>query len=699
MKKRSLVLILAMLWTALAWGQPTYRGVCGASGCSALATGTTSVSVYPPSGTATNDLLLAFITDHSTTTTASTAPTGWLNIGVAGNSSGYRFQVFACTFGGTYPGASGTCSGTSWSFSGLTTRAGGAMIGFYGEELLNKAVSVSVVTANNASGTTGAGSLTPRWATSMIVAGLTAFSSASTWSSEKVATNPSASLTCPINAWANSTYLDITVCYGAQTGAVSATGALTATMGTAGQNGALLLAIDVAHDPPLTMSLTGSPAVKVAESRSASPTCAFTGSASETVCNILASTPLTLTESYTGSATAVNAGKSRSAPLTLAETGTATQNTTHVAAGTLGCAFGGSAAVASCTSTSTPLTLGESFTGSVSVNLGKSRSGSLTLATTGNASTHLGRGITASSAESLTGTATITHKGFVRSATLGEAFSGSATASTPHSYRTAALNLATTGYASASVSNSCSVESTPLTLSAAFTGSAWAGSCTNTSTPLSASLGFTGFAETCRTTQFDNLALAFTGTASALTLSRKTLTPTLGMSETGSASVLRALHESGLLTLAESGTALAHKGVHPAESSSEAMTGTATFSLHLVPRPPLLFAISGAAIAQTGKPPLHEIATAAGTESYALAASAHISQMFRPGAGTTQFALSATRQDSLPRTEGSGSAIAGIASVNVGTARPASLGTQVSLVATATVIHVGTRRRVMIIGG
>ena len=79
--------------------------------------GTTSVSSLPqPAGTATGDVLLAFIVDHATSGN-SAAPTGWLT------GAGRRGQPDASRY---FPPLSGKLlSGTSWTFSGLTTRSMG----------------------------------------------------------------------------------------------------------------------------------------------------------------------------------------------------------------------------------------------------------------------------------------------------------------------------------------------------------------------------------------------------------------------------------------------------------------------------------------------------------------------------------------------------------------------------------------------
>ena len=60
--------------------------------------GTTSVASLPqPTGTATGDVMLAFIVDHATSGN-STAPTGWQYRGGSAGAAG-RIQVFSAVVG------------------------------------------------------------------------------------------------------------------------------------------------------------------------------------------------------------------------------------------------------------------------------------------------------------------------------------------------------------------------------------------------------------------------------------------------------------------------------------------------------------------------------------------------------------------------------------------------------------------------
>src|ERR1700688_2163964 len=90
----------------------------------ALATGTTALSITQPTGTATGDVLVVFIVDHAMSGTV-TAPAGWTAAGVIAGANG-RFSCFTAVVGQNGLGAS------PWSFTGLTSRACGAMQGFSG---------------------------------------------------------------------------------------------------------------------------------------------------------------------------------------------------------------------------------------------------------------------------------------------------------------------------------------------------------------------------------------------------------------------------------------------------------------------------------------------------------------------------------------------------------------------------------------
>lgn len=195
------------------------------------ASGTTSVACSQPSGTASGDLLLAFVVDHATSGN-STAPTGWTRRGGVAGTAG-RFQVFSATVG------QGGLTGTSWTFSGLTTRALGRIVGYSGADTTTPLDGITPSARLNASGTVGTTSITPASSGDMIVAAYAAMANGSTWSAEST-TSPGG-LTERADS-ANSTYCSLAIADGTQTTA-GATGVSTATMATAGTNAAILLAI------------------------------------------------------------------------------------------------------------------------------------------------------------------------------------------------------------------------------------------------------------------------------------------------------------------------------------------------------------------------------------------------------------------------------------------------------------------------
>ena len=199
----------------------------------AVKTGTTSLaSMAQPTGTATGDCLVAFVLDHATSGT-SAAPTGWRNIANTSSASG-RFQCFTAVVG------QNSLTGTSWTFSGLTTHAVGFIVGFSGAstDFANQP-DVTASVRSNASGTTGTLGITPGQASDMVVAGFAAFASGSTWSSEAVATAPTLT---NAGGGANSTFCSVAAASGILA-VPAATGASSATMGTAGVNAGILVSI------------------------------------------------------------------------------------------------------------------------------------------------------------------------------------------------------------------------------------------------------------------------------------------------------------------------------------------------------------------------------------------------------------------------------------------------------------------------
>ena len=206
--------------------------------------GTSSLSSVPqPASAVAGTTLLAIILDHATSGT-SAAPTGWTNRGAAAGAAG-RLQVFSAVVG------QGGLTGTSWSFSGLTTRSEGKIVGYDGVDpaILDVAVSARI----NASGTTGTTGITTGKNGCKVVAAFGALASGSTWSAEACATGPTLG---ELSDEANSTYCSIALADGNQA-AAGATGASSATMGTAGANAALLIALRPATVTPGALLLTG----------------------------------------------------------------------------------------------------------------------------------------------------------------------------------------------------------------------------------------------------------------------------------------------------------------------------------------------------------------------------------------------------------------------------------------------------------
>ena len=199
-----------------------------------VTTGTTAITSMPePSGTATGDCLVALILDHATTGTT-TAPTGWTRQGGAAGTGG-RFQVFTAIVG------QGGLTGTTWTWSSLTTTCEGVILGFTGVDPANPIDSVTPSARVNASGTKGTTAITPNTANDMIIAAFAALASGSTLATPTLTDPASGSLALAVNQ-SNSTHSTLAAWYGSQTTA-STTGASGITMGTAGINAALIIAL------------------------------------------------------------------------------------------------------------------------------------------------------------------------------------------------------------------------------------------------------------------------------------------------------------------------------------------------------------------------------------------------------------------------------------------------------------------------
>lgn len=203
--------------------------------------GTTSLALPQPAGTATGDVLVAFVLDHATSGTT-TAPTGWTRAGGVASATG-RFQVYTAVVG------QNSLTGTSWTWSSLTTRAQGYIAGYSGgSTAFASQPDVAATARANASGSSGTTSITTVTNNSMVIAAFAALASGATWSAEAMATAPT--ITERADA-ANSTFCSVAFADGILATAGS-TGASSATISSAGNNAGILLAIR----PPTTLPTT-----------------------------------------------------------------------------------------------------------------------------------------------------------------------------------------------------------------------------------------------------------------------------------------------------------------------------------------------------------------------------------------------------------------------------------------------------------
>jgi hypothetical protein len=197
-----------------------------------LATGTTSITVSQPTGTSTGDFLIAFIVDRATSGTTS-GPTGWTRV-ANGAGTGGRIQVFVATVG------QNGLTGTSWTWSGLTTRACGAIVGYYPSKANNVIGITGTPTARrNASTGSGTTQVTTTLNNAVVVGAFASFANGATWLSETCAT---AGALAEQSDAAYSTYLSLAIA-DLTKAAAGATGASSATMSVATNNGGALIAI------------------------------------------------------------------------------------------------------------------------------------------------------------------------------------------------------------------------------------------------------------------------------------------------------------------------------------------------------------------------------------------------------------------------------------------------------------------------
>jgi len=204
--------------------------------------GTTSLVLTIPSTALTGDVLVAVIGDRATA--GSTAnPTGWTRQGGAANSNG-RIQTFLAVVGVGGVAASGTVT-----FTSQTTACIGVIAVYSGVDTTNPADNGSY--RSNASGTTGAGGPIANFAGSYAVLVNVAYANGSTWSAQGCVTNPtSGNVTERIDS-ANGTTMSVSLADGAKTNGTGSTGAVSATMGTAGANGSGIVLLHVATSPPI----------------------------------------------------------------------------------------------------------------------------------------------------------------------------------------------------------------------------------------------------------------------------------------------------------------------------------------------------------------------------------------------------------------------------------------------------------------
>jgi hypothetical protein len=192
--------------------------------------GTTSLALPQPSGTATDDVLVAFTIDHATSGNT-TVPTGWTRQGGVAGTAG-RFQIFTAVVGRN------GLTGTSWTWSSLTTRALGRIIGYYN---VNPAAPVDVTPSArlNASGTYGTTAVTVATVNALVLAAFASLANGTAWSAESVATSPT--LTEQGDS-ANSSFCSLAIADGIKP-ATGSTGASTATPVTGAANAGILTAL------------------------------------------------------------------------------------------------------------------------------------------------------------------------------------------------------------------------------------------------------------------------------------------------------------------------------------------------------------------------------------------------------------------------------------------------------------------------
>lgn len=199
----------------------------------ATGTGNNSVAISQPTGTTDGDILIAFLVDKATSGNMS-APTGWTWVAGATNGTGYRMSAFSATKGFA------SCTGTSWTWT-TTGRSMGGIFGYYNAHPNNKTTGTATTRFNGVSPNTGTTAVTPTEDGNLVLALFCAWNGGYTVSAEAVATNPG-SLTELYDGYYSS-YDNMAVAHGLQTGSAGSTGASSCTFSSWVTNGGLLLCL------------------------------------------------------------------------------------------------------------------------------------------------------------------------------------------------------------------------------------------------------------------------------------------------------------------------------------------------------------------------------------------------------------------------------------------------------------------------
>lgn len=179
------------------------------------ANGTTSLSLAQPSGTATGDVLIAYVMDKATSGTTS-GPTGWTRAAGAAGTNG-RYQAFVAVIG------QGGLGSSPWTFTGLTSESAGIIIGYYGVDA-STPMDVTGSARYNASGG-GTTSITPVTNGNRIVLSHVGLTNNYSWSAMSVANGPTLTEEYDDGDVHSVSIWDATQTTAGATGAASGTGA------------------------------------------------------------------------------------------------------------------------------------------------------------------------------------------------------------------------------------------------------------------------------------------------------------------------------------------------------------------------------------------------------------------------------------------------------------------------------------------